>query len=157
MTRFLRDFKNHLMFQMFGDQMSYRLSVVNSRKRLLQGKDADGKTVYLSKIVDDSNDTFTLFDANMNILCQTVVWTDTYEEDMASWTKRLEYGILVFKRYLFDTKEFYTWEFEGLEFHDSLSWVFGEEYSKFKALAGDDIDILCSSYETFKQAYPECA
>lgn len=157
MNRFLRDIKNYLMFQLFGDQMSYRLTVVNSRKHLLQGKDGDGNTVYLSKIVDTSDITFTLFDANMNILCQKVVWANTYEEDMAGWSKRLEYGVLAFKRYLFDTNEFYTWLLVETEKHDSLSWVFGEEYSQFKALAGDDIDILCSSYENFKKAYPECA
>lgn len=156
MSRFLRDIKNYFMFQLLDEKMGYRLSVVNSRKRLLRGKSADGKTVYLSKIVYFySQEIFTIFDADMNVLHQTEVCAETYEEDMARWTKRLEYGILLFKRYLFDTKEFYAWKFEETEFHYSLLWIFGEGYAEFRKLAGDDIDILCSSDKAFKLAYPE--
>lgn len=42
MKGLFREIKNFLSFQLLGEKMGYRLSVVNSRKRLLRGKDADG-------------------------------------------------------------------------------------------------------------------
>lgn len=153
---FLTKLKHWWIFHTYSTSLEHRVLWTIAREHLVPGTSKTGEKIYVEFVVERSVVLLVVFDERLNILDYYFLNTD--EAKLAKQLSVSGDTTTIFGKYDVNTDIFArvihgAFELAEKTMWESLCWVFGESYPKFKHYVGDYLPEILITQKEFDEKF----